>query len=352
MLGLAARVWQSASFARAASQAILKLEASGADVDADALALVEPRFAAAEASFGRLYEAVRDGRPVTFGYRTPGAQRLRPAQRWSRGGIVSWHGHWYVVGHDTDRDATRVFRLSRVDGEARFTGPPGSVAVPEDVERPRRGPRCSPRSRRPARGGAGPVGSRAAVAPPRRQPPPPGEAGWDVLEVGYGDDESLAEEIVGFGADVVAVAPAGAARRSGAPAERGAGRNGGEPHDRRDRRRRGGSVAQLSRLLALIPWLLARPGVSVDEAAAEFGVTPKQLERDLELAFMCGLPGHLPTTSSRSTSRVAGSTSATPTRSPGRCGWASDEAVALLVGLRALADVPGCTTGPSWRPRW
>jgi proteasome accessory factor C len=103
----------------------------------------------------------------------------------------------------------------------------------------------------------------------------------------------------------------------------------------------GGSVAQLGRLLALIPWLLARPGVSVDEAAAEFGITPKQLERDLELAFMCGLPGHLPNDLIEvdfEGGRIHVGNADTIDR-PLRLGV--DEAVALLVGLRALTDVPG-----------
>jgi proteasome accessory factor C len=103
----------------------------------------------------------------------------------------------------------------------------------------------------------------------------------------------------------------------------------------------GGSVAQLGRLLALIPWLLARPGVSVDEAAGEFGITPKQLERDLELAFMCGLPGHLPNDLIEvdfEGGRIHVGNADTIAR-PLRLGV--DEAVALLVGLRALTDVPG-----------
>jgi len=103
----------------------------------------------------------------------------------------------------------------------------------------------------------------------------------------------------------------------------------------------GGSVAQLSRLLALIPWLLARPGVTVDAAAAEFGVTPHQLERDLELAFMCGLPGHMPNDLIEvdfEGGRIHVGNADTIAR-PLRLGV--DEAVALLVGLRALTDVPG-----------
>ncbi|MFZ0324980.1 MAG: WYL domain-containing protein [Actinomycetes bacterium] len=102
-----------------------------------------------------------------------------------------------------------------------------------------------------------------------------------------------------------------------------------------------GAVAQLSRLLALIPWLLARPGVGVDDAAREFGVTPTQLRKDLELAFLCGLPGHLPDDLidvSLDGDTILVSNADTIAR-PMRLG--ADEALALLVGLRTLAAVPG-----------
>jgi proteasome accessory factor C len=100
------------------------------------------------------------------------------------------------------------------------------------------------------------------------------------------------------------------------------------------------AVEQLSRLLALIPWLLTRPGVSLADAAAEFEVTEQQLRADLELAFMCGLPGHLPDDLidvSLDADHIVVSNADTIAR-PLR--FAPDEAVALLVGLRALADLP------------
>ncbi len=103
----------------------------------------------------------------------------------------------------------------------------------------------------------------------------------------------------------------------------------------------GGAVGQLSRLLALIPWLLARPGVGVDETAAEFGVTAGQLRKDLELAFLCGLPGHLPDDLidvQLDGDRIVVTNADTISR-PLRL--RPDEAVALLVGLRTLAAVPG-----------
>ena len=51
---------------------------------------------------------------------------------------------------------------------------------------------------------------------------------------------------------------------------------------------------QVARLLALVPYLLARGEVRLDEAARHFGVAPEQLDRDLRLLFMTGLSGGLP----------------------------------------------------------
>ncbi len=47
---------------------------------------------------------------------------------------------------------------------------------------------------------------------------------------------------------------------------------------------------RLQRVLALVPWILAHPGVTLAELAARFEVAERELERDLELLPMCGLP--------------------------------------------------------------
>jgi proteasome accessory factor C len=51
---------------------------------------------------------------------------------------------------------------------------------------------------------------------------------------------------------------------------------------------------QVARLLALVPYLLARGEVRLDEAAAHFGTDADQIERDLRLLFMTGLSPGLP----------------------------------------------------------
>jgi len=98
---------------------------------------------------------------------------------------------------------------------------------------------------------------------------------------------------------------------------------------------------RLPRLLSLVPYLLARPGIPVAEAAADFGTTEKQLRRDLELLWMCGLPGYGP--GDLVDLSFAGDT-VTVTEDAGMrrpLRLTTAEATALLVALRTLADVPG-----------
>ncbi|HEY7484916.1 MAG TPA: WYL domain-containing protein [Streptosporangiaceae bacterium] len=134
VLGLAARVWQRASLAEAASGALLKLRAAGIETDAmGGIPGIEPRVDTDEPAFPVLWQAVRDRRPVAFDYQGVGrsAPQRRHLEPW---GVVSRRGRWYVVGHDRDRDGVRVFRLSRIIGEVVHDGAPGTVVVPEGVD--------------------------------------------------------------------------------------------------------------------------------------------------------------------------------------------------------------------------
>jgi len=51
---------------------------------------------------------------------------------------------------------------------------------------------------------------------------------------------------------------------------------------------------RLRRILALLPWIADHPGVTVEELAARFGVSRRDLERDLEILPYCGLPPYSP----------------------------------------------------------
>jgi proteasome accessory factor B len=206
VLALAARAWQQATLAGAASSALLKLQAYGVETDELGIAGIDPRVDASEAAFLPLWQAVRDRVPVQFDYRRSGgfAPETRHVEPW---GIVSWRGRWYLPGHDRDRNATRVFRLSRIRGEVRPAGEPGEVVVPEGVDV--RGvvvdvggpvPTLTARVRVRA-GSAGFLRRRSSTV---RED----GGGWDVLEVAYSDPGLFADSVVGLGSDAVVLEPA------------------------------------------------------------------------------------------------------------------------------------------------
>lgn len=99
---------------------------------------------------------------------------------------------------------------------------------------------------------------------------------------------------------------------------------------------------RLTRLLTMVPWLVNRQGIELEEAARGLGVTVEQLESDLNLLFLCGY-GQMPDElieADWEEGRVFVGNADTISR-PLRLGV--DEAVTLIVGLRTLLDVPGLT---------
>ena len=207
VIGLAARVWQHAGLASATSDALVKLKAAGVSVDRAALNVVQPQLAVEEPAFEAFWEATRTRTAVAFGYRAPASAEVltRHLQPW---GVVSYRGRWYVVGHDSDRGAPRMFRLSRVQGEVRSVGRPGSYDVPPGTDLRALTETLAP----PATEHRARLRIRADAAHGLRRHAQPVDAarapdGWDRIEVPYGRTDALADEVLGYGADVVVEAP-------------------------------------------------------------------------------------------------------------------------------------------------
>ncbi|HSY15389.1 MAG TPA: YafY family protein [Jatrophihabitantaceae bacterium] len=104
-----------------------------------------------------------------------------------------------------------------------------------------------------------------------------------------------------------------------------------------------GPLERLPRLLALVPYLQAHPGISATAAAADFAVSEDQLRRDLQLLWMCGLPGHGPgdlidlSFEGDAVSVIFDAGMSRPLR------LTAEEALALIIGLRTLAELPAVT---------
>lgn len=103
------------------------------------------------------------------------------------------------------------------------------------------------------------------------------------------------------------------------------------------------AAQQLSRVMSLVPYIARRPGVSMADIAAEYGISVQQVTADLNLLMVCGLPGYYPDDLIDVVLDEDGGTVSMgfqagldrPVKLTG------DEAVALTAALRALADLPG-----------
>jgi len=97
---------------------------------------------------------------------------------------------------------------------------------------------------------------------------------------------------------------------------------------------------RLVRLLNLVPYFQANPRITYAEASRDLGLAPKVLRKELAQLWMCGLPGYGPgdlidIDFEGDTIEVLFSAGIDePLR------LTSPEATALLIALRALADVP------------
>jgi proteasome accessory factor B len=209
VLGIASRVWQSAELASAAAGALLKLKAVGPpDLDEDDKRRpgIEPRLTTQEPAFGPLWEAVRDRRPVTFSHTASGRTGAikRELEPW---GVVNRRGRWYVAGYDRTRNATRVFRLSRITGPVKMAGPAGSVTVPPGTDvrelvkdwdvTPPRDHTAVLRVRQNAGFGLRRWADEVTLE----------EAGWDRVTVSFADVPWYADYLASFGPDVMVLEP-------------------------------------------------------------------------------------------------------------------------------------------------
>jgi proteasome accessory factor B len=209
VVGVAARSWQHTAVAESTRSALAKLRAAGIEPDASRLAALEPNVSANEPAFEPLWHAVLDRARVSFTYRGGATRTLEP---W---GMTSNKGRWYVIGHDTDRKATRMFKLSRITDTPRRVSKDGAYEVPADLDVRRLARSLAPDEPR----ATAVIAIRPGKAPGLRRrgrPLDPSqlhrlEFGWpngfDVVEVRYADRSYLCEEIAGYAADAVVLEP-------------------------------------------------------------------------------------------------------------------------------------------------
>ncbi len=186
-VAVATQLWESPELITATQGALLKLRAAGVDVDPGRrqVAIASPAGRAglrgSEDVLGMLLAAIDSRQAVQFPHRPSRAEpyTMRTVEPW---GVVTEKGRWYLVGHDRDRDATRIFRLSRIGAEVTPIGRPAPSPCPtmstcarswpsgrRDADR-RAGRGCgSPTGGPPRCGAPGRSDRRPAIGRPRRR---------------------------------------------------------------------------------------------------------------------------------------------------------------------------------------
>ena len=213
-VAVATKLWESPERITAAQSAVLKLRAAGVDVDPAAGVAISTGAGPAglrgsEDALGILLAAIDSGQAVQFGHRPSPVESYteRTVEPW---GVVTAMGRWYLVGHDRDRDATRIFRLSRIGPEVKTLGPRSAVTRPagvslraivdQSISETSRGGQarvwvadgCATALRRAGH----PVGRRMV-----------GDRAGEVIELDVGALDRLAREVAGYGADALVLEP-------------------------------------------------------------------------------------------------------------------------------------------------
>lgn len=286
-LAIASRMWREATWSHAATTALRKLELVGGFVADDAIGYSVSVRVDSNA-LTALLDAAHERKQVSFQYRTSDDSTLqkRQLQPW---GVVAARGQWYAVGFDTDREAVRAFRMSRISGNITvgsrtnaFQPPPtddlrklvsadfSTNTTIDATVRLREG--AASRLRQIANEVTDDIAIFTAVDPLTLQ--------TEVLRAGVGarvlEPASLADSVQACLQRIATTKP-----RSLSQEERGGLR---DIEKKRSKAPIESSGEQLGRLLALVPWLRAHPGTTYAQAAANFNVGIDRLQKDLELA--------------------------------------------------------------------
>lgn len=205
VLSVAADVWQDASLHGPARRGLTKLRAVAPGPATPGSRFDGVRIAGPEPVFETLLTAIAQRRHVAFDYRAAatGEVTARHVAPWR---LVSRDRGWYLLGHDVARQAPRAFRLGRVRGRVRLVGDAGAYEIPAHdpsamIDGRRRASAQVRLAVRPGRAIAlrarGEVTGELSADGEQR----------DVVTLSVNDVHRLAEELPGYGQDVVVLSP-------------------------------------------------------------------------------------------------------------------------------------------------
>ena len=127
-LSLAAKLWRNQLFHSSGTRALLKVAATDGSAFMDDFAGGVITLENETPHFESLWQAIADHSVIQFTYSNPDISRRNVNPY----GLSLWHGIWYLVGHDLDKEGIRVFRLSRIIEEIVVANQKNSFTIPEN----------------------------------------------------------------------------------------------------------------------------------------------------------------------------------------------------------------------------
>lgn len=302
-----------------------------------------------------LAEACRQRGWISFGYRKVGAATVeqRRVRAWS---LVAAAAHWYLVGFDADRGQQRVFRLDRVDAtsvRARTQAPDHRAA--QDSAPP---PHFDAKALREQLLGESAVQHaelliRTEAASSLRvmgRTEPHSRHGWELLHATFTRRRSFLSAIAVAGTDVIVLDDdlraelidtlerVAALHRSATPSL--------ELAPPPKSRNRASDAAVITRMIDIITVLNKHPeGLPRTELIARLNTTDSLLDHDLQILRFCGLPERYAPGEQFDVIEEGDHVAlrqADELAAPLRL--STPEALAIVAGLRFVADYPGMST--------
>ena len=130
IISLASSLWNGSILSQDAQAGLRKLQSLGVPAGLDLDYLLKYRYENPTQVVEILSDAILNRIEISFKYGL-GELRDRHIEPYR---ILFWNGFWYLVGMDIDREAIRIFKLSRITSDIVASKKRGSFEIPENFD--------------------------------------------------------------------------------------------------------------------------------------------------------------------------------------------------------------------------
>ncbi|HEY4898716.1 MAG TPA: WYL domain-containing protein [Candidatus Nanopelagicaceae bacterium] len=127
-LSLAATIWRNQLFTSSGSHALVKIDALNGTGFREDFGQATLSLENETPLFPALWEAITNSYRISFTYRSSSTTRRQMLPY----GLSLWHGSWYLVGYDLDKEEIRVFKVSRIISEITVESKAHSFSLPTE----------------------------------------------------------------------------------------------------------------------------------------------------------------------------------------------------------------------------